>query len=236
MPSSSCPRPGPRPLLDRLGPWIAVVALGTGCSRNGPGSGPPRHYEDPRAMIAVFESEDRDAWQKPDEVVRVLPLAGRSAVIADIGAGSGYFTRRLAQQVPEGRVYAVDVDGEFEDYLLENREAWGTPNIEPHLAIYDDPMLPAGELDLVFAANTYAYIRDRVDYFGKVRAALKGDGRLALIDFRPEAEVPGDIAPAPEHRIARDSALAELERAGFSLEREETFLSYQWFLVLKPTP
>jgi len=186
-------------------------------------------------MIAIFEDSERDAWQMPEQVTRALLFGSKSAVVADIGAGSGYFTRRLAAEVPEGRVYAVDVDGEFEDYLLEHREEWGTPNIEPHLAIYDDPMLPQGEFDLVFAANTYAYIRDRVDYFSKVRAALKSDGRLVLIDFRPDADPPGSIAPAKEHRVSRDAALRELGLAGFELVREETFLPHQWFLVLKPT-
>ena len=216
--------------------WLpCLLALG-GCPRGGPSSGPPQHYDDPKAMIAVFENSERDAWQLPDQVVRALTFPRRSATVADIGAGSGYFTRRLAAEVPEGRVYAVDVDGEFEDYLLENREAWGTPNIEPHLAMYDDPMLPAGGIDLVFTANTYAYIRDRVDYFGKVRSALSAEGRLVIIDFRPDADPPGGIAPAPEHRISREAALAELAEAGFSVEREETFLPHQWFLVLAPTP
>lgn len=187
-------------------------------------------------MIAVFEDSERDAWQMPARVIRSLEITNKGAVIADIGAGSGYFTRRLAAEAPGGRVYAVDVDGKFEDYLLENREAWGTPNIEPHLAMYDDPLLPGSELDLVFAANTYAYIRDRVDYFTKVRAALKPDGRLALIDFQPDADPPGGIAPAKEHRVSRETALTELTQAGFTLEREETYLPHQWFLVLRPTP
>lgn len=187
-------------------------------------------------MIAVFEDSERDAWQMPARVIRSLEITNKGAVIADIGAGSGYFTRRLAAEAPGGRVYAVDVDGKFEDYLLENREAWGTPNIEPHLAMYDDPLLPGSELDLVFAANTYAYIRDRVDYFTKVRAALKPDGRLALIDFQPDADPPGGIAPAKEHRVSRENALTELTQAGFTLEREETYLPHQWFLVLRPTP
>lgn len=187
-------------------------------------------------MIAVFEDSERDAWQMPDRVIRSLALSDKGAVIADIGAGSGYFTRRLAAEVPGGRVYAVDVDGEFEDYLLENREAWGTPNIEPHLAMYDDPLLPGGAVDLVFTANTYAFIRDRVGYFGKVRAALKPGGRLVLIDFRPDTDPPGNIAPAKEHRVSREQALTELAEAGFALEHEETFLPYQWFLVLQPEP
>jgi predicted methyltransferase len=216
--------------------WLAVATLLAGCPRKGTGSGPPQHYDDPKAMIAVFEDSDRDAWQLPDRVVRALPFASKSAVVADIGAGSGYFTRRLAAEVPDGRVYAVDVDGEFEDYLLEHREGWGTPNIQPHLAIYDDPMLPAGEIDLVFTANTYAFIRDRVGYFSKVRTALSAEGRLAIIEFRPDATPPGNIAPAPEYRIGRDVAVEELQKAGFTLEREETFLPHQWFLVLKPTP
>jgi SAM-dependent methyltransferase len=216
-------------------PVLASVPLLAACPRGGAGTGLPQHYEDPKAMIAVFEDSERDAWQLPDRVVRALPFASKSAVVADIGAGSGYFTRRLAAEVPDGRVYAVDVDGELEDYLLEHREAWGTPNIQPHLAIYDDPMLPARELDLVFTANTYAFIRDRVGYFSKVRAALTADGRLAIIDFRPEATPPGNIAPAPEHRVSREAALGELQQAGFELEREESFLPHQWFLVLKPT-
>jgi predicted methyltransferase len=197
-------------------------------------SGPPQHYEDPKHMIDVFEDPERDAWQQPDEVVSALPIPNKNGVIADIGAGSGYFTRRLAMRVPEGRVFAVDVDSEFEDYLLSNREAWGTPNIETHLAHYDDPMLPKASLDLVFTANTYAYIRDRVSYFSKVRAALKPGGRLAVIEFRPDANAPGDMAPAAQHRVSVETAKAELAQAGFQVESEPSFLVHQWFLVLQP--
>lgn len=207
-----------------------LLVLSTGCpTRN---QGPPQHYEDPQKMIAVFEDENRDAWQMPDKVVAALPIPSKSAVIADIGAGSGYFTRRLALQVPEGRVYAVDVDTQFEDYLLTHRESWGTPHIEPHLAHYDDPMLPLQSVDLVFAANTYAFIRDRVAYFSKVRQTLTPEGHLALVEFRPDARAPGDMAPAPEHRVSAEQAKAELAKAGFEVVAEETFLPHQWFLVL----
>lgn len=184
-------------------------------------------------MIAVFEADARDEWQQPDQVIAALPLPSRQAIVADIGAGSGYFTRRLALQVPEGRVFAVDVDGEFEDHILDNREAWGTPNIEPVLARYDDPKLPAGQVDLVFTANTYAFIRDRVAYFTKVRESLRPGGHLAVLEFRPESDPPSDIAPAREHRISAEQARRELGLAGFELVREETFLPYQWFLILR---
>ncbi len=119
--------------------------------------------------------------------------------------------------------------------LLENRETWGTPNIEPHLAHYDDPMLPERSLDLVFSANTYAYIRSRVPYFTRIRAALKAEGRLVLLDFRPAATPPEGIAPAPQYRVSADVAKRELAQAGFEVEQEESFLPHQWFLVLRPT-
>lgn len=198
---------------------------------------PPRHYKDPQQMIAEFESPERDAWAQPEQVIRSLRIEQKDAVIADVGAGSGYFTRRLALEVPEGKVYAVEVDDEFRRYIAEKREQeWGTPNIEPHLAFYDDFALPDNTLDLVFVSNTYAFLRDRIRYFQKVRAALKPTGRLAIISFRPEAQVPGKIAPEPKYRVAKEITLQELKQAGFELEREETFLPYQYFLILKPVP
>jgi predicted methyltransferase len=213
---------------------VLIASTTLACAHKA-GDGPPQHYDDPKAMIGAFEDSSRDEWQMPDRVVRGLPIASKSSVIADIGAGSGYFTRRLAAEVPEGRVYAVDVDSTFEQYLLENREAWGTPNIEPRLALYEDPLLPAGEIDLVFTANTYSYIRDRTAYFEKVNAALKPTGRLAIVDFRPDATYLGDAAPEPKHRVSRETVVRELEAAGFVLEGEETFLPHQYVLVFKPT-
>ena len=207
---------------------IGVVALAS-CRR----SGLPHHYDDPSAMIAVFEADSRDAWQLPDRVIRSIPIPSKSAIIADIGAGSGYFTRRLAAEVPEGKVYAVDVDSAFERHVSSHRESWGAPNIEPHLAHYEDPMLPSGEIDMIFTANTYSFIRDRRAYFQKVHATLKPGGTLVVLDFRIDARPPPDVAPEPQHRVARDVALSELKDAGFSLVKEETFLPHQYFFILK---
>ncbi len=185
-------------------------------------------------MIVAFDDPSRDRWQMPDRVVRSLPVASTTAVIADIGAGSGYFTRRLALQVPKGKVYAVDVDDEFFQHIVQNREAWGTPNIEPRLAFYDDPALPDGELDLIFIANTLPFLPDRVEYLRRIRKALKQGGVLAIIDFHKTADPGSKVAPQPQHRISKELALQELELAGFVLEREETFLPYQWFLIMRP--
>ena len=213
-------------------PLTAALGAG-GCVTQGT---LPHHYEDPDHMIKVFDDPERDAWAKPDEVVHALRIEDPATVIADIGAGSGYFSRRLASQAPAGKVYAVDVDDTFETHIEQNRERWGTPNIEPHLAFYDDPALPNASIDLIFMSNTYPYIRDRVTYLRKIRAALKPGGRLVVISFRNDAQVPGDAAPPAKHRVPKDTAILELKEAGFVLEREETFLPYQYFLILQHAP
>jgi predicted methyltransferase len=190
-------------------------------------------YDDPKQAIAAMEDRQRDSWEMPDQVVRNLRITEKDAVIADIGAGSGYFSRRLAAEVPAGKVYAVEIDDEFRAYIEGQREGWGTPNIEAHLAYYDDPALPEKAVDLVFIANTYAYLRSRVDYLRKCRRALKPGGRLVVIDFRPDAAAPEQFAADPKYRIPRETVVAELEQAGFALEREETFLPYQYYLVFQ---
>ncbi|MBA3545662.1 MAG: class I SAM-dependent methyltransferase [Nannocystis sp.] len=193
-------------------------------------------YDDPKKALAAMDDAKRDPWLMPERVVRALGIEDKGGVVADIGAGSGYFSRRLAGEVPGGTVYAVDVDDEFRGYIEHNRESWGTPNIEPHLAFYDDPALPERGVDLVFVSNTYPYLRSRVSYFKKVRAALKPGGRLAVINFKPDATVPDNTAPAPQFRTSRETVITELAQAGFVLEREETFLPYQYFLIFKQAP
>lgn len=193
-------------------------------------------YDDPKKAIAEMDDAKRDPWVMPDRVIRSLGITKKDAVVADIGAGSGYFSRRLAREVPGGTVYAVDVDDEFRGYIEQNRESWGTPNIEPHLAFYDDPALPDHGVDLVFVSNTYPYLRSRVAYFKKVAAALKPGGQLVVINFKPDAQVPDNTAPAPQFRTPQATVISELAQAGFSKVREETFLPHQYFLVFERTP
>lgn len=210
---------------------LAVVAAAPGCRKGELVA--DMDYDDPKKAIAEMDDAKRDAWVMPDRVVRSLAIAKKDAVVADIGAGSGYFSRRLAREVPGGIVYAVDVDDEFRGFIEQNRESWGTPNIEPHLAFYDDPALPERGVDLVFVSNTYPYLRARVAYFRKVAAALKPGGQLVVINFKPDAQVPDNTAPAPQFRTPQATVVAELEQAGFSLLREETFLPHQYFLIFQ---
>jgi predicted methyltransferase len=213
--------------------WIAALGLYLACQTRPDQL--PQHFPDPQAKIVEFEAGSREAWQMPDRVVRSLGISSKAAVIADIGAGSGYFSRRLAAQVPEGRVYAVDVDDAFQQFILQNRESWGTPNIEPRLAFYDDPALPDGEIDLVFLSNTYPYIRERAVYLQRIHQALRPGGRVAIVDFRQGAKPPPEAAaPDPKHRLSAEEVRAEMQQAGFVFEREETYLPHQYFLIFTP--
>lgn len=224
-----------RPALASRGAALCLAALClVGCRKSELVA--DMDYDDPKKALAAMDDAKRDTWLMPERVVRSLGIENKGGVIADIGAGSGYFSRRLAGEVPGGTVYAVDVDDEFRGYIEHNRESWGTPNIEPHLAFYDDPALPEHGIDLVFVSNTYPYLRSRVSYFKKVRSALKPGGRLAVINFKPDADVPDNTAPAPQFRTPRETVITELQQAGFVLEREETFLPYQYFLIFKQAP
>lgn len=211
---------------------VALASLtATGCDK-GQQTTLPQHYDNKQEVLADLEDPQRDAWARPDEVVAALPLDDPQMVVADVGAGSGYFSRRIAARIPEGKVIAVDVDADFVDYVKQNRDAWGTPNVEPRLAMYENALLPEGSVDLVFVSNTYAYIRDRDTYFTGIQHALRPGGKLVIIDFRPDADLSGvENAPKPSQRVPRDAVIAQIEALGFALDHEETFLPHQYYLV-----
>lgn len=124
----------------------------------------------------------RDRWQQPERVVESLRIRPGDHVV-DLGAGGGYFTFRLADAVgPTGRVYAVEIDEERAQTLERERREGGFSNVEVILARPDDPLLPDGEIDLVFLCNAYHHIEDRAGYFDRLRVDLKRDGRVAIVD------------------------------------------------------
>ncbi|HET6303193.1 MAG TPA: methyltransferase domain-containing protein [Myxococcota bacterium] len=126
----------------------------------------------------------RDRWQHPERVVESLRIRPGDHVV-DLGAGWGYFTFRLADAVgPAGRVYAVEIDEERARSLERAAREGGFSNVEVILAKPGDPLLPDGEIDLVFLCNAYHHIQDRVDYFDRLRVDLKRDGRVAIVDGR----------------------------------------------------
>ncbi len=242
---SGLPSPGsadyPAPVTLRRHAYVAAALLFgpwalAGCEPKGEGTALPQHYDDKDAALARFDDPKRAAWAMPDRVVEALALESAALTVADIGAGSGYFSRRLAKKVPQGKVYAVDVDTDFKRYIEEHRDEWGTPNVEPRLAMYENPLLPKGEIDLVFVSNTYAFIRDRVSYFRAVHDSLNAEGKLAIVEFRKDASCQGvETCPKPAQRVDKQTALAELAEAGFSLSAEHEFLPHQYFLILEKT-
>lgn len=178
--------------------------------------------------LRALESPSRQSWQKPERVVRALGLSPGDAV-ADIGAGGGYFSERFARAVGgEGRVFATDVQDEMVRALEERFSGARLENVTVVRAGFDDPGLPPACCDLAFFANVYKEIDARPAYLRRLATALREDGRIAIIDFRPSA--PG-LGPPREVRLPESQVVAELEEAGFALAERHDFLPRQYFLV-----
>jgi ubiquinone/menaquinone biosynthesis C-methylase UbiE len=189
-----------------------------------------RLHSDPTSYMAALDDPARDAWQKPHEVLMALGLK-QNDVVADIGAGSGYFALRFARHVGAGRVLAVDVSQPMLGELTTRAKAAALSNVTPVLAKPDDPTLPDGAVNIIFTCNTWHHIEQRPAYLAKVKQALAPGGRFVIVDFHKDAPV----GPPASMKLTRDEVLAEVRAAGFALAHEPTFLPHQYFLVFTPT-
>lgn len=187
-----------------------------------------RSFDDAAKWALIFDDPERDAWQKPAAVIAALRLPPDAAV-ADIGSGTGYFAVRLARAVPKGGVVGADVAPGMVKFLNERAAKEALPNLSSHLAGDSDPRLQA-PVDLVLVVDTYHHISRRPQYFERLKGKLKPGGRVAIIDFRPEAP----SGPPVEHRIAPGRVKSEMESAGYLLSEEHAFLPNQYFLVFAP--
>lgn len=191
------------------------------------GHGGDRIHRDPTTYIASLENPARDAWQKPSEVVRALGL-GAGDVVADIGAGSGYFALRFAPEVgPTGTVLAVDISAPMLDHLGKRATEAGVANVTTVLAAHDDPKLPAGAVNVAFTCNTWHHIDGRDAYLAKLKPSLAPGARFVIVDFHEEAP----MGPPRAMKLSRQSVVDEVTRAGFTLSAEHTFLPHQYYLV-----
>lgn len=179
----------------------------------------------------AYERDGRDEWQQPDTVITALGLAP-GARVADIGAGSGYFTRRLAPAVePGGQVWAVDVDADMNERLRERLADEGIGNVEVVLGEYEDPKLPDGGIDLVFTSNTFHHMQERPEYFRNLKKDLAPGGRVAIVDFDGRD---GWFVRFMEHYTSKQDLLADMQAAGYRVEKDHGFLDRQSFVVFAP--
>ncbi len=180
----------------------------------------------------AYEGFNRDQWQQPEKVIGALQLRS-GAQVADLGAGGGYFTFKLAKAVgPDGKVYAVDIDREMTDLIAQRARLESAQNVETIVATAADPRLPKSGLDLIFTSNTYHHITNRIAYFTALRGYLKPGGKIAIIDFDRRAWFESLLS----HHTPSEVIKREMEQAGYALQEEPNFLARQSFLIFAAKP
>lgn len=184
----------------------------------------------PPQDLGLLEGPDREAWQKPHEIMDALGIADGSAV-ADIGAGAGWFTIRLARRVgPNGVVFAQDVQRQMLDAIRRRVAREALRNVETRLGSDSTPNLPARALDAVLVVDVYPEVEDRVTFLRNLAAALKPGGRIGIVNYKPGSGGPG---PSPAEGVRVDSATVEGDAlaAGLHVLARQT-LPYQYLLVI----
>jgi ubiquinone/menaquinone biosynthesis C-methylase UbiE len=188
-------------------------------------------FDDVEKWVHVFDDPGRDAWQKPEAVLSLLAV-GPGMTVADLGAGTGYFSVHLAKAVgPEGRVLAIDVEPKLVNYMKERAAKAQLAQIVPVLAPPDDPTLPAKGVDLVLIVDTWHHIDDRLHYLAKLAAGLKAGGSVAVVDFK-KGDFP--VGPPDAHKLTAEAVSSEFVSAGWKLAKRSDELVYQYVLVFTP--
>lgn len=180
-------------------------------------------------LVRRYENESRDIWQMPDSVIAKFGrLTGKT--LADIGAGSGYFSFRLLQG--GANVIAVEIDNRFSDYLLERKAQLPDslqPFFEVRLATPEDPFLQFDEVDGILIANTYIYLDNRPDYLKHLKKCLKQGGRILVVDYHKK---PTKQGPPLEIRLPVQTISNEITDAGFTvLEIDQLTLPFQYMIL-----
>ena len=176
-----------------------------------------------------LERPERQREERTDLLIDNLPLTSTS-IVADIGAGTGYFSFPIAERVPDGRVLAVDIQPEMLA-IIESRKAQGAAaNVDTVLGTEADPNLPQGMVDLILLVDAYhefSYPREMGEAMAR---SLKPGGRVVLIEYRGEDP---RVPIKPLHKMTQRQAIAEMEAVGLEWERTEDFLPQQHFMVFR---
>lgn len=175
-----------------------------------------------------WDNPERDAWQKPDVVLSLLALAP-TAKIADIGAGTGYFTMRFAKAT-SGTVYGVDIEPDMIRFLGERAAKESVANVIPVKAEPADAKLPEA-VDVIFMCNTYHHVDSRSAYFAALKAKLAPKGRVVIVDFKLDSKE----GPRREHKLADAVVASELVQAGYTIvSTDTTSLPEQYVIIAEP--
>ena len=205
--------------------WTTIALASIGCSSAAS-----------KIDVGQLLTSGRDGWQHPEQVIDSLAIQPGDTV-AEIGAGSGYWLGHLSEAVgPMGRVYAVEVEQELVDDLVELVEARAYENVEVVLGAYHDPNLPDREIDLAMTCLTYHHIEDRVLYFDALTRDLSSRGRVAHLDDRPDSPAPISWFQGDGHWTDPELVLEEMNTAGYSRRANFDFLPAQSFQIFSPRP
>jgi len=219
-----------------FGPLLLSMACGAatpaGHASGHPGghaSGHHRDFKDAEGFAKLFDDPARDAWQRPGDVVKLLALEP-GMIVADLGAGTGYFLPHLAPAVaPGGQVLALDVEPEMVRYMEQRIARESLANVTARVVPSDGPGLGAGSVDRVLIVNTYHHLGEREAYARALRTALRPGGRVVIVDFTEDSP----HGPPPAMRLSSDVVKRELKAAGFAVELAVEELPYQYVLIAK---
>ena len=183
--------------------------------------------------LSELEQPDRDEWQRPDKIMDVLGI-GEASFVADLGAGSGWFTIKLAGRVgPNGRVYAEDIQPPMIQAIKIRVDRLGLKNVTTVLGKDTDPQIPV-PVDAVLICDAYHEWEQPVALLRNMAAKLKPGARIGIVDFTKDGGGPG---PEMDERVDPETVIRDVQAAGLVLRSRETFLKYQYMLVFeKPRP
>ena len=179
--------------------------------------------------IGWLERTDREKEEAPSKAIAVLELAP-DAVLADIGAGSGYYSFRIARKLPRGKVVAVDIQPEMLDFLKAESVKLGVTNVQPHLGAIDDVKLPPASIDAALMVDAYHEFDHPVEMLASLRLALKPKGRIYLLEYRAEDD---NVPIKPHHKMTEAQARKEFEAAGFRFVVNKPDLPWQHLMIFE---
>lgn len=190
-----------------------------------------RKFNDVAHWRSVFDDPKRDEWQHPERILAALKLEPGMRV-ADIGAGTGYFSRRLSAAVEaSGSVFVVEVEPNLVAHLRDRAETEKTANVVPVLASADNPRLPSASIDLALFVDAYHHIDGRLAYLAVLKRALRAGGRVAIVEWKPGKQPVGP--PEEDHKLAREQVVREMTGAGFELVETPDFLPHQYLVLFR---